>query len=69
MENERNNILENFRYGFCDLSGESSNTIELEKRLGWSEEAISLLTEIYPIVGKMNLDLAKDGGKSQKSIR
>lgn len=60
MENERNNVLEDFRYGFCDLLGEVSNIIELESRLGWNEEAISLLTEIYPVVGKMNLDLAKD---------
>lgn len=60
MENERNNILEDFKYGFCNLLGESSNTIELESQLGWNEEAISLLTEIYPIVGKMNLDLAKE---------
>lgn len=55
MENERNYILKDFRYGFCNLSGKPSNTIELEKQIGWNEDAISLLTEIYPVVGKMNL--------------
>lgn len=60
MENERNNILGYFRYGFCDLLGEFTNLNELESQLGWDEEAVSLLTEIYPIIGKMNLDLAKD---------
>lgn len=60
MENDRNNILENFRYGFCDLSGETSSVKELESQLGWNEEAIGLLTEIYPIVGKINLDLAEE---------
>ena len=60
MKNERNNILEDFKYGFCNLLGESLDTIEMKIQLGWNEEAISLLTEIYPIVGKMNLDLAED---------
>ena len=60
MEEERNHILGDFQYGFCDLRGEPADTGGLESELGWSAEAAGLLTEIYPVIGKMNLDLAAE---------
>lgn len=66
MEEERNHILGDFQYGFCNLEGEPADLGGLELPAAWDPEAAGLLAEIYPVIGKANLDL--EGGRKDRII-
>lgn len=57
---EENSLLGNFDYGLININNEKINLKEAEIELSWNEKIFDLIREVYPVVGRINLDLYQD---------
>ena len=61
MDNqEEKSLLGDFDYGLINIENERINLKEAQIESCWNEEIFDLVREIYPVVGKINLDLYQE---------